>query len=150
MQTADRFGCDPEFAARARPLLEFLYRRYFRVDLQGVSHLPRQGPALLVANHAGALPYDSLMVTTGVQLEHAGHRIVRPLIEDELWHLPFLGVALRRLGAVRANPENAERLIAGGQLVAVFPEGTPGRIKRFRDRYRLLRFGRGGFVKLAL
>jgi len=146
----DLFGCDPEYAARLRPLLEFLYRRYFRVELQGVSHIPHQGPALLVANHAGALPYDSLMMTTGVQLEHAAQRGVRPLIEDELWHLPFLGVTLRRLGGVRANPENAERLIAGGQLVAVFPEGAPGRTKRFRDRYRLQRFGRGGFVKLAL
>lgn len=147
---ADLFGCDPDFAARMRPGLEFLYRRYFRVELQGIAQVPPQGPALLVANHSGALPYDSLMLATGIQLEHTARRGVRPLIEDELWHLPFLGVALRRLGAVRANPENAERLIASGQLVAVFPEGAPGRSKRFRDRYRLQRFGRGGFVKLAL
>jgi 1-acyl-sn-glycerol-3-phosphate acyltransferase len=146
----DDFGRDPRATARWEWLFEFLYSRWFRVDASGLEHIPRVGRALLVANHAGTLPYDSAMVMHAVRRDHPARRDVRPLVEDTVFHLPFLGPVMNRIGGVRADPENAERLLRGDELVAVFPEGEKGMGKLWRDRYRLQRFGRGGFVKLAL
>jgi 1-acyl-sn-glycerol-3-phosphate acyltransferase len=146
----DDFGRDPKATARWEPLFELLYSRWFRVKAEGVEHVPSTGRALLVANHAGTLPYDSAMVMHAVRRDHPARRDVRPLIEDAVFHLPFLGPMMNRIGGVRACPENAERLLAKDELVAVFPEGVKGMSKLWRDRYRLQRFGRGGFVKLAI
>lgn len=149
-EVVDEFGFDPKFADRMAPVLSFLYRQYFRVTLRGVGNLPPTGRALLVSNHSGTLPLDAAMIQVGLREEHEAHRMVRPLVEDFVFHSPMLGTLIRRIGGVRANFENAERLLQGGQLAAVFPEGIQGVGKRFRERYRLQRFGRGGFVKLAL
>jgi 1-acyl-sn-glycerol-3-phosphate acyltransferase len=146
----DDFGRDPITSARWEPLFELLYSRWFRVKAIGVENVPDSGRALLVANHAGTLPYDSAMVMHAIRRDHPARRDVRPLIEDAVFHLPFLGPLMNRIGGVRACPENAERLLARDELVAVFPEGVKGMSKLWRDRYRLQRFGRGGFVKLAL
>jgi 1-acyl-sn-glycerol-3-phosphate acyltransferase len=146
----DDFGRDPRATARWEWLFEFLYTRWFRVEASGLEHVPEQGRALLVANHAGTLPYDSAMVMHAVRRDHPARRDVRPLVEDTVFHLPFLGPIMNRIGGVRADPENAERLLVKDELVAVFPEGEKGMGKLWRDRYRLQRFGRGGFVKLAL
>lgn len=146
----DDFGRDPRATARWEWLFEFLYSRWFRVEASGLDHIPRTGRALLVANHAGSLPYDSAMVMHAVRRDHPARRDVRPLVEDTVFHLPFLGPVMNRIGGVRADPENAERLLQKGELVAVFPEGEKGMGKLWKDRYRLQRFGRGGFVKLAL
>jgi 1-acyl-sn-glycerol-3-phosphate acyltransferase len=118
--------------------------------VDGIENIPRAGRAILVANHSGALPYDALMLMRAVEREHPARRRLRPLIEDDVFHFPYLGTFLNRMGGVRACPENAERLLAEEELVAVFPEGIQGIGKLYRDRYRLQRFGRGGFVKLAL
>ncbi|HLU64802.1 MAG TPA: lysophospholipid acyltransferase family protein [Kofleriaceae bacterium] len=144
----DEWGRDPAIASRFAPLLDFLYRRYFRARAEGIEGVPPDGRAILVANHSGALPYDALMLMRAVELE--ARRQVRPLLEDEVFHFPYLGTFLNRMGAVRASPENAARLLADDELVAVFPEGIQGIGKLYRDRYQLQRFGRGGFVKLAL
>ncbi len=146
----DDFGYDPKATARWEPVLEALYARWFRVQAEGLEHVPSRGGALLVANHGGSLPYDSAMVMHAVRRDHPARRDVRPLIEDAVFHLPTLGPLMNRLGGVRACPENAERLLDRGELVAVFPEGTKGASKLWRDRYQLQRFGRGGFIKLAL
>lgn len=146
----DEMGRDPVYASRFQPALDFLYRRYFRTRVQGIEHIPPHGRAILVANHSGALPYDALMIMRAVEREHPSARQVRPLLEDEVFHFPYLGTFLNRLGGVRACPENAEKLLGEEQVVAVFPEGIQGIGKLYRDRYRLQRFGRGGFVKLAL
>jgi 1-acyl-sn-glycerol-3-phosphate acyltransferase len=146
----DDFGRDPITTARWEWVLDFLYSKWFRVEAQGIEHVPATGPALLIANHAGSLPYDSAMVMHAIRKDHPARRDVRPLVEDAVFHLPWLGPLMNRIGGVRACPENAERLIAKGEVVAVFPEGVKGMGKLFRDRYRLQRFGRGGFVKLAL
>ena len=146
----DDMGRDPVYASRYTPALDFLYRRYFRTRCEGMENVPASGRAILVANHSGALPYDALMLMRAVEREHPARRQVRPLLEDEVFHFPYLGTFLNRMGGVRACPENAERLLADEQLVAVFPEGIQGIGKLYRDRYRLQRFGRGGFVKLAL
>ncbi len=146
----DDFGRDPRATARWEWLFEFLYSKWFRVEATGLEHIPAKGRALLVANHAGTLPYDSAMVMHAVRRDHPARRDVRPLVEDTVFHLPFLGPIMNRIGGVRADPENAERLLLKDELVAVFPEGEKGMGKLWKDRYRLQRFGRGGFVKLAL
>lgn len=153
--TADRvddFGYDPVFYVRVAPLLRFLYERWWRVELVGAEQVPPSGRVLLVANHSGGfLPYDGLMIAYGLrQHRPGGGREVRPLVEDFVYHLPFVGPWLTRAGAVRASPENAARLLAHEQALAVFPEGAKGIGKYYRERYRLQRFGRGGFVTLAL
>jgi 1-acyl-sn-glycerol-3-phosphate acyltransferase len=149
-EEVDEFGYDPVYEQRLLPLFDFLYQKYFRVETHGIDRVPREGSCLLVANHAGTLPIDGMMLRLGVRREHSQHRDVRWLAEDTIFHFPFLGNFTNRLGAVRACQENAERLLDHGALVAVFPEGMKGIGKLFRDRYKLQRFGRGGFVKLSL
>jgi 1-acyl-sn-glycerol-3-phosphate acyltransferase len=149
-EEVDDFGFDPIYDAKVRPFLHFLYERYFRVECHGVDHVPAEGRCVLVANHSGTVPLDGLMLKTAVQREHPARRDVRWLTEDFIHHFPFLGAINNRLGAVRACQENAERLLRQDALVAVFPEGIKGIGKLFRERYRLQRFGRGGFVKLCL
>lgn len=149
-EEVDDFGYDPVYDQRLRPLFDFLYERYFRVETAGVANVPDEGRCLLVANHSGTVPLDGLMIKLAVKREHARRRDVRWLAEDFVFHFPFLGSASNRLGAVRACQENAERLLSHDSLVAVFPEGTKGIGKLYRDRYKLQRFGRGGFVKLCL
>lgn len=148
-EVVDDFGRDPRATARWEWAFELLYK-YFRVDAKGLEHIPDKGRALLVCNHAGTLPYDSAMVMHAVRRDHKTRRDVRPLIEDTVFHLPFLGPLMNRIGGVRAHPDNAERLLLKDELVAVFPEGEKGMGKLWKDRYRLQRFGRGGFVRLAL
>jgi 1-acyl-sn-glycerol-3-phosphate acyltransferase len=149
-EEVDDFGFDPIYDQKLRPVLEFLYSRYFRVATTGIERVPARGRCLLVANHSGTLPLDGVMIKTAVKLEHPEPRDVRWLTEDFITHMPWLGSTMNRLGAVRAHQENAERLLAKEQLVAVFPEGVKGIGKLFGERYRLQRFGRGGFIKLAL
>jgi 1-acyl-sn-glycerol-3-phosphate acyltransferase len=146
----DEFGRDPLYSARFEPILDFLYRRYFRVECRGLENVPDSGRALLVANHSGTLPYDGAIVMYALRRDHPARRDVRPLVEDFVFHFPYLGTLINRLGGVRACQQNAERLLDADQLVAVFPEGIKGIGKLYRDRYKLQRFGRGGFIKLAL
>jgi 1-acyl-sn-glycerol-3-phosphate acyltransferase len=146
----DDFGMDPAFEQKLRPALDFMFKRYFRVEVEGVRNVPTQGRAVVVANHSGALPFDGVMLREAIRQRHPGRDDLRWLAEDFSFYLPFLGVTLNRLGAVRACPENAERLLGKGHLVGVFPEGAEGIKKLYRDRYRLQRFGRGGFVRLCL
>ncbi len=146
-EEVDDFGFDPIYDAKLRPVIDFLYTKYFRVETTGVSNVPKTGRCLLVANHSGTLPLDGVMLKAAVKREG---RDVRWLTEDFIYHMPYLGGTMNRLGAVRACQENAERLLAKEQLVAVFPEGIKGIGKLFAERYRLQRFGRGGFIKLCL
>jgi 1-acyl-sn-glycerol-3-phosphate acyltransferase len=146
----DDFGRDPVYAARLESLLDFLYVRYFRVETSGIEHVPSRGRALLVANHSGMLPYDGTMVMHAVHREHPARRDVRPLFEDFVFHFPYLGTFINRLGGVRASQSNAERLLGRDEVIVVFPEGLKGVSKLYRQRYQLQRFGRGGFIKLAL
>jgi 1-acyl-sn-glycerol-3-phosphate acyltransferase len=129
----------------------FLYRYWWRVEAHGIEKVPAAGPALLVANHSGTMfPYDGTMLKMALRLDHPAARELRPLVDDFVFHAPFLASLMTRVGGVRACPENAERLLRRGELVGVFPEGVRGMKKSFRKRYQLQRFGRGGFVTLAL
>ena len=146
----DDWGLDEEFAEAALPFLEFLYDRWWRVHAEGVQAVPSHGRAMLVANHAGILPWDAAMLGVALQREHPLPRHPRFTVLDWAFDLPYVSVAIRKLGGVPASPYNALRLLEQEELVAVFPEGTSGTQKLYRDRYRLRRFGRGGFVEIAL
>lgn len=149
-EEVDPFGFDPIFDQFIRPFLEYLYTKYWRVETYGMAHVPSQGPVLLVGNHSGSLPYDALMLKTAVQKEHHMHRELRFLVEDFLFHFPFLGSLMNRGGGVRASQENAQQLLSQNHPVVVFPEGVKGLGKLYKDKYHLARFGRGGFVRLCL
>ena len=146
----DEWGFDEEFTESIYPLLEMMYDRWWRVEAEGVRNVPAHGRALLVANHAGILPWDATMMGVGMLREHPLPRYPRFLVLNWAFELPYVGSAIRKVGGVPASPYNAMRLLEQEQLVAVFPEGVKGTSKDFKDRYRLQRFGRGGFVELAL
>ena len=145
----DEFGYDPSYDRRLRPFFEAVYRRWFRTTVRGIEAVPKDN-AILVANHGGALPWDGVMLRMALALDHPAQPALRWLVEDAVFHRAFLGARLNRIGAVRACQDNASRLLDRGALLAVFPEGDKGATKLHRDRYQLQRFGRGGYVKLAL
>jgi 1-acyl-sn-glycerol-3-phosphate acyltransferase len=147
----DDWGYDEEFAEEtALPFLEFMYDRWWRVHAEGVRNVPGHGRALLVANHAGIMPWDATMMGVALMREHPLPRPPRFLVLDWAFGLPYVSVAMRKLGGVPASPFNAIRLLDEDELVAVFPEGVKGAGKSYRERYRVQRFGRGGFIEIAL
>jgi 1-acyl-sn-glycerol-3-phosphate acyltransferase len=149
--TVDEFGHDPDLVEHVlAPLLRPLYRHWWRVEVRGLEHVPDEGPALVVGNHAGTLPFDAMMVTLALLDEHPAHRSLRVLAADLAFTLPVVAPLARKSGNTLACAEDAERLLEAGELVGVFPEGYKGLGKPFRERYRLQRFGRGGFVGVAL
>jgi len=148
--TEDEWGFDEEFTDLVEPLFGFLYDRWWRVNVEGARAVPAHGRALLVANHAGILPWDATMISMALLREHPLPRHPRFLVLDWAFDLPWISVFVRRVGGVVASPYNALRLLEQDKLVAVFPEGVRGTGKPFKERYRLRRFGRGGFVEIAL
>jgi len=147
----DKFGFDPDLnSAVLMPAALALYRSWFRVQARGLQHIPDAGPALVVANHSGVLPIDAIMLQAGVFAEHPASRNLRLLGADLVYRLPVLASLARRSGHTRADPAEALQLLAAGELVGVFPEGFKGIGKPFSERYRLQRFGRGGFARTAL
>ncbi|MBA2477231.1 MAG: acyltransferase family protein [Sporichthyaceae bacterium] len=147
----DEFGFDPQlsdqlFAAALRPI----YRHWFRVEVRGIEHVPATGAGLVVANHSGTLPLDAIMTQLAIQEEHPADRRLRLLGADLVFSMPFVGEAARKSGSTLACLEDAMRLLERGELVGVFPEGYKGTGKPFSERYKLQRFGRGGFVSAAL
>jgi len=149
--TVDEFGFDKHLnEAVFLPLLRGLFRNWFRVEVSGIENLPDTGAALVVANHAGVLPMDGLMASVAVHDNHPHQRDLRLLAADMVFDMPVMGQAARKAGHTMACTADAHRLLAAGELTAVFPEGYKGLGKNFRDRYKLQRFGRGGFVSAAL
>jgi 1-acyl-sn-glycerol-3-phosphate acyltransferase len=147
----DEWGFDEQLAEAVYPLFEFLYDVWWRVEVGGVHHVPSHGRALLVSNHAGSLfPFDASMIGLAIMKRHPLPRWLRFLVLDWAFALPFLSSFMRRVGGVPASPFNAIGLLEEDELVAVFPEGIKGTGKPFSERYRLQRFGRGGFVEVAL
>ena len=132
-------------------LSEFLYRYWFRVEVEGIDNVPADGGALLVSNHAGALPPDAPMIAKAIKEEHARPRLVHLTMEHFFKGYPLFSMLLPKVGGVPAHPANVHRLLFDEeQLVLVFPEGRKGTEKLYKDRYRLRRFGRGGFVEAAM
>ena len=146
----DEWGFDEEFAETVFPLFELMYDRWWRVQALGVDNVPAHGRALLAANHAGILPWDATMMGVAILRDHPLPRYPRFLVLNWAFDLPYVSFFMRKVGGVVASPYNAARLLEQDQLVAVFPEGVKGAGKPFSQRYRLQRFGRGGFVEIAL
>ena len=147
----DEFGHDPDLVEHVlAPLLRPLYRRWWRVETRGLEHVPSSGPALVVGNHAGTLPFDALMVAVALLDEHPAHRPLRMLAADLAFNLPVVAPLARKAGTTLACAEDATRLLQAGELVGVWPEGYKGLGKPYHERYQLQRFGRGGFVEVAL
>ena len=136
----------PGLRDRAAPGL----RHWFRVEVRGIEHVPSSGAGLVVANHSGTLPLDAIMTQLAIQDEHPADRRLRLLGADLVFSLPFVGELARKGGSTLACAEDAARLLEAGELVGVFPEGFKGTGKLFSERYKLQRFGRGGFVSAAL
>ncbi|MEU4669199.1 lysophospholipid acyltransferase family protein [Amycolatopsis sp. NPDC023774] len=148
--TVDEFGFDAELTETlVLPPLRALYEKWFRVDTFGVENLPTAGGALLVSNHSGTLPLDALMTAVAVH-DETGGRHLRGLGADLVFKMPLVGSFARKSGQTLACNADAERLLSGGELVGVWPEGFKGIGKPFSARYKLQRFGRGGFVSAAM
>jgi 1-acyl-sn-glycerol-3-phosphate acyltransferase len=146
----DEWGFDEDLVDMVYPFFEFMYERWWRVTATGVSNVPGHGGAMLVANHAGVLPWDATMTSVAIVKHHPLPRYPRFMVLDWAFRLPYVSSFMRRVGGVVASPFNATRLLEQGHLVTVFPEGSKGAGKPFSQRYRLERFGRGGFVEVAL
>jgi 1-acyl-sn-glycerol-3-phosphate acyltransferase len=147
----DVYGFDRELTEQVLlPLFRPLYRSYWRVKTSGLEHVPSDSGALIVANHSGTVPFDAIMTKVALLDEHPARRHLRELAADLALRVPFFGPLARKTGNTLAHPDDAERLLAAGELVGVWPEGFKGIGKLYRDRYKLQRFGRGGFVSVAL
>jgi 1-acyl-sn-glycerol-3-phosphate acyltransferase len=147
----DDFGFDPELTDQVLlALMRPLYDKYFRVEVRGLENVPSQGGALVVANHSGTIPLDSVMTQIALRDRHPARRHLRMLGADLVFKTPFVGELARKTGTTLACNADAERLLSRGELVGVWPEGFKGIGKPFSERYKLQRFGRGGFVSAAL
>src|SRR5256886_16010394 len=146
----DDFGFDAEWTESFLPMFKALYRDYWRVETTGMEHVPSGGRALMVANHAGVLPWDATMIKTALFVGHPHPRHARALVASLFMGMPFLSWFLRRTGQTVGHPDDTRRLLERDQLVLVFPEGVRGTGKLYADRYKLRRFGRGGFVSTAI
>jgi 1-acyl-sn-glycerol-3-phosphate acyltransferase len=149
LSDVDEWGRSERTRAVARTLYEPIYSKWFRTEWEGLEQVPTEGGALLVANHAGAIPSDAPVIMHGIEKEL--RRPVYGLADYFFRTVPIVGTLWARAGGVSARPANAYRLLKEQQqLVLVFPEGTKGPSKSFTDRYQLRRFGRGGFVEIAM
>ncbi len=147
----DDFGYDEDFTRSVvLPPLRVLFDKWFRVEMVGLENVPASDGALLVANHSGTIAVDALMLAAGIADHHPAGRALRMLGANLVFDTPVLGPLARKTGNTLACHADAERLLTGGELVAVFPEGFKGVGKPFSQRYRLQRFGRGGFVSAAI
>src|SRR5438477_4553433 len=134
-----------------RTLVDFFYHHWFRVEVEGIENVPASGGAMLVSNHSGALPPDAPMIAKAIKEEHPHPRPVNITVEHFFKGYPGFSMLVSKIGCVAAHPANVQRLLYDeGQLVLVFPEGRKGTEKLYKDRYKLRRFGRGGFVEAAM
>ncbi len=147
--TVDDYGFDPELTEKLLlTTLRPIAQKWFRIEVRGTENIPADGGALVVSNHSGTIPLDGLM--TGLMIHDHTGRHLRPLGADLVFRLPVIGELARKGGATLACNEDAERMLRGGELVGVWPEGFKGIGKPYSERYKLQRFGRGGFVAAAI
>ena len=145
----DRLGMHPDWVrasvAAARPF----YDLYFRVTSHDIANVPTSGPVILAANHSGTLPLDGAMLYTDLVQGLDPPRVPRIVADTFVPMLPFVFTLFSRIGVVAGNRATVHRLLDDGELLVVFPEGTPGIGKPYRDRYRLAEW-RVGHAELAL
>ncbi len=145
----DDYGFKLETWAKWEPVFRFFFEDYFKVEVRGIENIPEKGKAIIIGNHSGLIPIDAGMMSMVMCHSHRNPRRVRYLITDWFLTLPFLGDWMKETGQVRASLETAEKLLADGEIIGLYPEGVRGVGKSFRDRYRVLDF-HPGFVKLAI
>jgi 1-acyl-sn-glycerol-3-phosphate acyltransferase len=147
----DDWGRSERVYRLMEPLLNFYYRYWFRVDVEGIENVPSNGGALLASNHSGALPPDGPMIMQAIRNEHPSPRPLYMMGEHWFKGYPGVGMLANKLGLIAAHPANAHRLLHDeDKLALVFPEGQKGTRKLYWQRYKLRRFGRGGFVRTAI
>jgi 1-acyl-sn-glycerol-3-phosphate acyltransferase len=144
----DPFGLDPEWMKYVILTVATLHRRYFRTEVHGIGNVPT-GKVLFVANHSGQVPIDGALIAAAMLMDAEPPRLVRAMVEKWALSLPFVSLFFARVGQVVGVPENAQRLLAQGEALLVFPEGTRGISKTFDQRYKLTEFGLG-FMRLAI
>lgn len=145
----DAFGLHADGVAMGLVATRFLYERWFRVRSQGIEHVPHDGPAVLAANHSGTLPFDAAMIWADVARRTDPPRVVRPVMDHFVGELPVVGTLFSRVGGVGGSRGNTRALLEAGELLLVFPEGTIGIGKPFRERYHLQAW-RVGHAELAI
>lgn len=147
----DDFGFDEDFTVHTVfPVLRLLKDKWFRVEVRGIENIPDEGGALIVSNHSGTIAIDSIITQLAIHDAHPRKRFLRMLGADLVFQMPVVGDFARKTGATLASAADADRLMRTGELVGVWPEGFKGVGKPFRERYKLQRFGRGGFVSAAI
>lgn len=147
----DDFGFDADVTDHlVHPLLRLLYQHWFRTEVFDAHNIPAAGPGLVVANHSGTIALDALMLGLAIHDETPEHRYLRLLGADLVFRVPFVSELARKSGATLACNPDVDRLLQQGNLVGVFPEGFKGVGKHYSERYKLQRFGRAGFVSVAL
>jgi 1-acyl-sn-glycerol-3-phosphate acyltransferase len=144
----DEFGMDETLEKNLKPVVKLLFDKYFRVHVEGIENIPASRGCIVVANHAPVLSLDGIMIRHAIetQVRHD----VRWLMENELFYIPYAGTLGQRIGGVRASQENASHLLSKDFLIITFPEGVQGISSRYRERYNLKRFGRGGYIRIAV
>jgi 1-acyl-sn-glycerol-3-phosphate acyltransferase len=145
----DRFGCERESFLLAYLGARQLYRRWFRVESHGHENIPRAGRALLAGNHSGTLPFDGAMISVDMLERLEPPRPLRAIVDHFAFAFPFVNLFMYRTGQVPGTQRNFVDLLQREQLVLVFPEGTKGIVKPFKERYKLRPFN-VGFVEIAL
>lgn len=144
----DEFGMDETLEENLKPVIKFLFDKYFRVHVEGIENIPSSRGCIVVANHAPVLSLDGIMIRHAIVTQV--RRDVRWLMENELFYIPYAGTLGQRIGGVRASQENASHLLTKDFLIITFPEGIQGISSSFTDRYNLKRFGRGGYIRIAV
>jgi 1-acyl-sn-glycerol-3-phosphate acyltransferase len=145
----DDFGCDAEYEASVVPIFEFIYRKWLRVRSFDLGNVPSSGRVIVASNHTNWMVLDAAMIEVAIQVEHPARREVRALVDRFTSRLPWLNTFMARTGQVLGCPENALKLLQREELLLVFPEGTRGPLKPYRQRHRVGKFG-SGFARIAL
>jgi len=145
----DPFGISKEYIAACMTVLELFYRRYFRVKVEGISHVPASGRAMLIGNHSGGIAIDAAMVLTSIFMEMDPPRLAQGMAEKFINRLPFASILASRTGQFTGLPEHAVQILENDRLLMVYPEGARGTAKLYKERHSLVDFGTG-FMRLAL